>query len=84
MASCKVFGLPMHTRFRRAGHPISYLAAPYTSESASVREFRILPVTFDCATCGVTHQDYIPESWIEEGKAVFVEWYVKGEDTEEK
>jgi hypothetical protein len=45
---------------------------------------RVLGVRFECATCGVTHQDYVPESWIEEGKAVFVEKYVKGEDTEEK
>jgi hypothetical protein len=44
---------------------------------------RILSVTFDCATCGAGHQDYIPESWIAEGKAVFVEKYTKGEDSEE-
>jgi hypothetical protein len=44
---------------------------------------RILSVTFECATCGTTHQDYIPESWIAEGKAVFVEKYTKGEDAEE-
>jgi hypothetical protein len=40
-------------------------------------EIRILALEFECATCGVTHRDFIPESWIEEGKAVFVEKFSK-------
>lgn len=43
-------------------------------------KIRILDVSFDCSTCGMIHRDYIPESYIEEGKAVFVELYVKGEE----
>jgi hypothetical protein len=38
---------------------------------------RILDVQFDCTTCGVTHRDFIPEAYIGEGKAVFVELFSK-------
>jgi hypothetical protein len=38
---------------------------------------RILAVQFECTTCGTTHQDYIPESYIAEGKVVFVEKFSK-------
>jgi hypothetical protein len=44
---------------------------------------RILDVEFVCSTCGTTHRDFIPEVYIEEGKAVFVEKYTKGEATKE-
>jgi hypothetical protein len=42
-------------------------------------EIRVLALEFECSTCGTTHRDFIPESYIAEGKAVFVEKFVKGE-----
>lgn len=41
---------------------------------------RVLDVSWDCTTCGTTHRDFIPEAWIEEGKAVFVEKFTTGEE----
>jgi len=34
---------------------------------------RILSCSWRCLECGAWHQGYMPESWIEEGLAVFVE-----------
>jgi ParB family chromosome partitioning protein len=36
-------------------------------------EVRVLGITWHCPRCGATHSGYILESWLEEGKAVFVE-----------
>lgn len=34
---------------------------------------RILKVTWRCQHCGARHTGYIPENWIADGKAFFVE-----------
>jgi broad specificity phosphatase PhoE len=34
---------------------------------------RVMRVQWRCCFCNVSHDCYIPESWLEEGKAVFVE-----------
>lgn len=34
---------------------------------------RVLKCSWECPTCKARHQGYMPESWIEEGKAVFVD-----------
>jgi hypothetical protein len=34
---------------------------------------RILRILWECGYCGHDHECFIPESWLEEGKAVFVE-----------
>jgi hypothetical protein len=34
---------------------------------------RVLRVSWRCPYCAAYHQCYIPESWLAEGKAVFVE-----------
>jgi len=34
---------------------------------------RVLRIGWRCPHCGCAHSCYIPESWLEEGKAVFVE-----------
>ena len=34
---------------------------------------RVLCVSWECSLCGSSHECCMPESWIEEGKAVFVE-----------
>lgn len=34
---------------------------------------RVLKVNYRCKYCGAHHSGYLPESWIDEGKAVFVE-----------
>jgi ParB family chromosome partitioning protein len=36
-------------------------------------EVRVLGITWHCTHCCASHSGYIPESWLEEGKAVFVE-----------
>ena len=36
-------------------------------------EVRIIKVSWTCPHCGASHQGYIPERWIEEGEAFFVE-----------
>ena len=36
-------------------------------------DVRVLELEWHCTFCGSTHRFYIPESWIAEGKAVFVE-----------
>lgn len=40
---------------------------------ASWGDVRVLEVEWPCPHCGHTHRLMIPESWIDEGKAVFVE-----------
>ena len=34
---------------------------------------RVLDLEWVCPACGATHREYIPESWREDGQAVFVE-----------
>ncbi len=34
---------------------------------------RVLQILWRCVHCNMSHECYIPESWLEEGKAVFVE-----------
>lgn len=34
---------------------------------------RVLRIRWYCRHCGSAHECYIPEAWLEEGKAVFVE-----------
>ena len=34
---------------------------------------RVMRVQWHCCHCNSSHEFYIPESWLEEGKAVFVE-----------
>jgi hypothetical protein len=40
---------------------------------------RIVDVEFECSACGTPHRDFIPEAYIEEGKAVFVKRFSKEE-----
>jgi hypothetical protein len=41
-------------------------------------DVRVLAITWHCTRCGASHSGYIPESWLEEGKAVFVERVKEG------
>lgn len=43
-------------------------------------DVRVLELEWHCTFCGSAHRFYIPESWVAEGKAVFV----KQEDTKRK
>ena len=45
-------------------------------------DIRVLELHWKCAYCASTHAVVIPESWIDEGKAVFVERVTEGESHE--
>lgn len=44
-----------------------------TPNVSSWGDVRVLELEWHCSFCGSAHRFYIPEAWIAEGKAVFVE-----------
>lgn len=49
-----------------------YLGHPETSRWVE-EERRVIKLTWTCPTCAARHEDYIPESFIRQKKAIFVE-----------
>lgn len=50
----------------------------FTNDVSGWGDVRVLEVEWPCPHCGHTHRFLIPESWLDEGKAEFVELAKEG------